>query len=76
MWRHEGHRSGNAAFAIPTSVVNAAGASSQAVQMRLELAYFNLADKNPELAELDSRLTEHNRRRWELLALVVDKGLG
>ena len=40
---------------------------SQAVQMRLELAYFNLSEKNPELAELDERITEHNRRRWELL---------
>jgi 3-hydroxyacyl-[acyl-carrier-protein] dehydratase len=39
----------------------------QAVQMRVELAYFNLADKNPELAELDARITDHNRRRWELL---------
>ena len=28
--------------------------SSQAVQMRIELACFNLADKNPELAGLDS----------------------
>lgn len=41
--------------------------TAQAVQMRLELAYFNLADKNPELAAVDARITEHNRRRWELL---------
>ena len=41
--------------------------TAQAVQMRLELAYFNLADKNPELAAIDARLTEHNRQRWELL---------
>jgi len=41
--------------------------NSLAVQMRLELAYFNLAEKNPELAGLDERITEHNRRRWELL---------
>ena len=67
---------GGAGFKATGSVVNAAGTSAQAVQMRLELAYFNLADKNPELAELDSRLTEYNRRRWELLAVVVDKGLG
>lgn len=38
-----------------------------AVQGRLELAYFNLGDKQPELAELDARLTEHNRRRWAIL---------
>ena len=41
---------------------------AQALTARLELAYFNLADKNPELAEIDPRLIEHNRRRWELIA--------
>ena len=41
---------------------------AQALTARLELAYFNLADKNPELAEIDRRLVEHNRRRWELIA--------
>ena len=40
---------------------------SQAVQMRIELAYFNLADRNPELADIDRKLIEHHRRRWELL---------
>ena len=39
----------------------------QAVQMRIELACFNLADKNPQLAEIDARLIENNRRRWDLL---------
>ena len=39
----------------------------QAVQLRLELAYFNLAEQNPELAGIDAKLVEHNRRRWELL---------
>lgn len=39
----------------------------QAVQMRLELAYFNLAEKTAELAATDARLIEHHRRRWELL---------
>lgn len=39
----------------------------QAVQMRIELAYFDLAGKIPELADLDARLAEHNRRRWDLL---------
>lgn len=41
--------------------------SAQAVQMRIELAYFNLADKNPELAAIDARIAEDNRQRWELL---------
>jgi 3-hydroxyacyl-[acyl-carrier-protein] dehydratase len=41
---------------------------ASAVQMRLELAYFNLAEKNPALAEIDTRIAEENRRRWEVLA--------
>ena len=39
----------------------------QAVSARLELAYFNLADKQPELAALDERITAHNRARWDVL---------
>jgi len=39
----------------------------QAVQMRLELSLFSLGQKNPELAGIDDRLREHNRRRWELI---------
>jgi 3-hydroxyacyl-[acyl-carrier-protein] dehydratase len=39
----------------------------QAVSARIEMAYFNLADKLPELAQLDIRLDEHNRSRWALL---------
>ena len=38
-----------------------------AVQARIEIAYFNLGDKQPGLAELDSKLTEHNRQRWMIL---------
>lgn len=40
---------------------------SLAVQARIEIAYFNLADKDPALAELDARLVEHNKRRWAVL---------
>ena len=39
-----------------------------AVTARIEIAYFNLADKQPELADLDARLIEHHRRRWGLIA--------
>jgi 3-hydroxyacyl-[acyl-carrier-protein] dehydratase len=39
----------------------------QAVAARLELAYFNLAEKQRELAPLDERLQAHNRQRWEVL---------
>ncbi len=53
---------GGATFKAAGSVGNA-----QALSARLELAYFNLSDKQPELAEIDNRLREHNRRRWEIL---------
>ena len=39
----------------------------QALQARVELAYFNLAEKQPELAATDERLAEHNRARWNVL---------
>lgn len=39
-----------------------------AVAGRIELAYFNLADKQPELASLDAPLQQHNRRRFALVA--------
>lgn len=42
--------------------------AAQALSARLELAYFNLADKQPELAAIDERLRQHNRRRWDLIA--------
>jgi 3-hydroxyacyl-[acyl-carrier-protein] dehydratase len=41
--------------------------AAQAVAGRFEVAYFNLADRQPELAELDERLRQHNRQRWSLL---------
>jgi len=53
---------GGAAFKASATVGGA-----QAVQMRLELAYFNLAERNPELSETDARLIEHHRRRWGVL---------
>src|SRR5437764_11520411 len=58
-----------ASFKATGSVGSAAGSASQAVQMRLEVGYFNLSEKNPQLAELDERIREHNRKRWELLAI-------
>ena len=41
---------------------------NQAVSARLELAYFNLADSQPELASVDKRLIERHRARWAILA--------
>lgn len=40
----------------------------QALSARLELAYFNLADKQPELAAIDAKLRDHNKQRWALIA--------
>ena len=53
----------------PGASFKAAGTvdDAQAVQARIELAYFNLGDKQPALADLDRQLTEHNRRRWAVL---------
>jgi 3-hydroxyacyl-[acyl-carrier-protein] dehydratase len=41
---------------------------AQALSARIELSYFNLAEKQPELAILDARLTEHNKARWSVLS--------
>jgi 3-hydroxyacyl-[acyl-carrier-protein] dehydratase len=38
-----------------------------AVQARIELAYFNLSDKQPELSAIDERLAAHNKARWAVL---------
>jgi 3-hydroxyacyl-[acyl-carrier-protein] dehydratase len=40
---------------------------SQALSARIEMAYFNLGDKQPELAGLDQRMIEHNKARWSVL---------
>ena len=39
----------------------------QAVTARIELAYFNLGDKQPLLAALDEKLIEHTKQRWSVL---------
>ncbi len=38
-----------------------------ALHAKLELAYFNLGDKQPALAHLDARLLEHTKNRWAVL---------
>jgi 3-hydroxyacyl-[acyl-carrier-protein] dehydratase len=40
---------------------------SLAVQARVELAYFDLAERQPEWADVDERLKAHNRTRWDVL---------
>ena len=44
---------------------------SQALSARVELAYFNLAQKQRELAGLDVRMTEHNKARWSVLSQTL-----
>ena len=38
-----------------------------AVAARIELAYFNLADKHANVGEVDAKLNDHNRHRWQVL---------
>jgi 3-hydroxyacyl-[acyl-carrier-protein] dehydratase len=43
-------------------------AGASAMTARIELAYFNLSDSQPKLADFDRQLIEYNRRRWALIA--------
>ncbi|QOV88907.1 hotdog family protein [Humisphaera borealis] len=63
-------------FKVTGSVVNSAGKPSDnpAITGRIEISLFNLADKQPELGELDARLQEHNRLRWKVLEQSMGKG--
>ena len=51
-----------------TGLVNGA----QALTARIELAYFNLADKQPDLTAMDAKIRENNQRRWALIAPNTD----
>jgi 3-hydroxyacyl-[acyl-carrier-protein] dehydratase len=42
-----------------------------AVSAKIEMAYFNVSTQQPELADVDRKLTEHNRNRWALLNQVT-----
>lgn len=42
----------------------------QSIGARIEIAYFNLASKDPGMAAVDARLMEHTQARWELLKQV------
>lgn len=46
----------------------------QALTGRIELAYFNLAEKQSELATTDQRLIAHNKRRWDVLMTQATQG--
>ncbi len=45
--------------------------AAQAVSARLELAYFNLAEKNPALVRFDHKMLKHTRERFEILQNVT-----
>lgn len=42
----------------------------QSIGARIEIAYFNLAARDPNLAATDAKLIEHTRSRWDLLKQV------
>lgn len=48
-----------------TSSVN----GEQAISGRIELAYFDLGEKEPDLAYFDERLKAHTRARWDVLRM-------
>lgn len=48
----------------------------QSISARLEMAYFNLASRDPAMAGVDEKLKQHTRQRWELLALSLDRSGG
>jgi 3-hydroxyacyl-[acyl-carrier-protein] dehydratase len=52
------------------ATVQAAGGTqaAPAVSARLEMAYFNLAERQADLAGIDRRIIEHHRARWALIA--------
>jgi 3-hydroxyacyl-[acyl-carrier-protein] dehydratase len=43
-----------------------------AVAARIEIAYFNLADKQSALAPMDQPLRDHNKTRWALIAPLAE----
>ncbi len=53
-----------------TGTVDTEAGTQQAFNAKIEISYFNLADKNESLTTLDSKLTEHNRQRWQVLTAV------
>lgn len=48
---------------------------TQAIAARIELAYFNLADKQAGSAEIDRQLHAHNKARWEILELTLARNV-
>ena len=47
----------------------------QSIAARIEIAYFNLASRDPVMAAVDEKIVAHNRARWELLKLTMAPSL-
>ncbi len=58
---------GGAQFKVSGEVSSLDGPPSNAFAGKLELSYFNLADKSAADATVDAGLIEHHRRRWDLI---------
>src|SRR5438477_12995239 len=58
------------------AVFKAAGIvnDTQALSARIELSYFNLGEKQPELAALDRILIDHTKARWTVLNQAKEQG--
>lgn len=52
-----------------------AGEAKQAFTARIELAYFDLADKNPDWSPIDAKLKAHHRHRWAVLTATGNVGV-
>jgi hypothetical protein len=50
-----------------TFKANGTVGNSTALSARIEIAYFNLAEKNAEFAEIDKKLIDHHKHRWLVL---------
>jgi len=50
-----------------TGLVNGDANQPASITARIELAYFNLSDRSPDLAATDAKLIEHNKARWAVL---------
>jgi 3-hydroxyacyl-[acyl-carrier-protein] dehydratase len=48
---------------------------SMAISAKIELVAFDLGSKQPELANLDEKLREHNRYRWSVLTATASPDL-
>jgi 3-hydroxyacyl-[acyl-carrier-protein] dehydratase len=48
---------------------------SPAISAKIELVAFDLASKQPELANLDEKLREHNKSRWAVLTATASPDL-